>query len=252
MHIQLSRYSVPTAVVLLLLAALLVISPGSAAAQSAASGSVGGRDQPRLRTIDELYLEGAISVRALSAQLRSSDSEHQILALAAIEDQLQTGLLAPDDEELFRALAVVLEEGVHHVAYSSSTMPFNYHPTVRYRAAQVMGLVGTEDARKQLVYTVAIDPDPAVRAQALYSLGAIGQDPDGSVTRTIARMMRREHVGDADPGAIYAALVAIERISSNPANVVDSSAVSMVVTVATGKPYNRLVRSKAMQVLAVL
>ncbi len=208
-----------------------------------------GRD---LQTIDEIYLETYVPIRVLRAQLRTNNLEHQLLALAAIEDQLRTGRVLPSDPTLFDGVAFVLNEGVANIAYSRSTVPYDYHPKARHHAARIMGLIGSEAARIQLVQTVNIDPDPSVRASALYSLGQIGQDPDGRTTQAIAAMMQREHRGTPDPGAVFAALVAIEQIASREGNVVDRAALDMVMEVAVGKPYNRLLRSRAMQVLAVL
>lgn len=209
-----------------------------------------GANGTSLPTIDELYLGGETTVATLRAQLRTNNLEHQMLGLAAIEDQLSAGLISPDNAELFDAVSFVMQQGVSTLSYQGTNLPRHYHPGVRNSAARVLGVMATPQARTQLVRTVDIDPDPSVRAQALYSLARIGQDPDGSVTRTIAKMMLREHMGQPDPGVMYAALVAIDSIHSNPENTIHGSVSEMVLEVAVGLPYTRLIRGKAMQVLA--
>lgn len=237
-----------------LLCGLLFLSISSLAHTQAVArtGSRPAAADQALQTIDEIYLESYVPIRVLHAQLRTNNLEHQLLALAAIEDQLRTGRVSPSDPTLFDGVAFVLNEGVANIAYSRSTIPYDYHPKARLHAARIMGLIGTEGARIQLVQTVTIDPDPAVRASALYSLGQIGRDLDGHTSQAIAAMMQREHRGTPDFGAVYAALVALEQIASHEGNVIDRAALDMVMEVAVGKPYNRLLRSRAMQVLSAM
>ncbi|TVR85429.1 MAG: hypothetical protein EA428_15830 [Spirochaetaceae bacterium] len=231
---------------------LLVLLPvaGLSAQSETSSETTTSTNGGRLPTIDELYLDSETSVAMLRAQLRTNNLSHQTLALSAVEEQLIHGAIDPGDEQLFDALAFVMNQGVSNLSYQGTNLPRNYHPNVRNHAAKILGLLGTPEARTQLARTVDIDPDPSVRAQALYSLARIGQDPDGSVTRSIGKMMLREHVGRPDPGVMYAALVAIENIHRNADNQIHGAATEMLLQVAVGDPYTRLLRAKAMQVLA--
>ena len=238
--------------VTLVLAALLLL-PVYGFAQTVESDTQGSRDLSRLQTIDELYLESQISVQILKAQIMSDSLEHQLLGLAAMEDQLAAGTLDPHNREAFDALTHVLEQGVFSVARSGNQVPYDYNPIVRHKAARIMGLVGTEEARKKLVQTVELDPDASVRTQALYALADIGEDPDGSVTFAIARMLRSENLRQTpNDNAVFAALVAVERINGNADSTMHSMVVDVLVDVAVGRGFNRLIRSKALQVLSLM
>jgi hypothetical protein len=225
-------------------------------AQTAADGEDAVVDQdkqtPRLRTIDEIYLESEISVRTLRAQLQTNNQELQMVALAALEDQIHKGVVSRNNEDAFMALAGVMEEGAYKLTHSGQTIPRHYHPLVRQEAARIMGLMETDKVLTQLTLTVAIDPEPAVRAQALYALAEIGRDPDGRITETIAKMMLREHLQIPDFRVTYAALVAIERINADPLNTVHGAAVEMLLEVAQGGPYNQLIRNKAREILTAM
>lgn len=235
-------------------AACAAITPSLLSAQQVAVGTLPNSGD--LPTIDELYLqaEGTVSIEALRAQLLTNDRTHQLLALTAIEYQLQNGGVEREHPLLFDAVRFALEEGSYNLAYRGNghRVLNDYHPLVRYKAARIMGMIGTQDARTQLVQTVTIDPDASVRARALYSLADIAQDPDGSVTFAIAKMLRSEHLTRHNQNVIHAALDAIESINRVPGNVVHNLALDVILDVAVGNPHTRAVRGKALQVLSAM
>ncbi len=209
-------------------------------------------ERERPLTIDELYLQSETTAETLSKQLRSRHRELQMLALDAIEEQLQSGALGRDNREAYEGVVYVLRDGVHKITYAGQISPHTYHPMVRHRAAEVIAQFDIPQVRTELTMNVVRDPDPAVQARSLYSLAEIGEDPDGWVTENIAKMMLRHHYGRPDYGAVYAALVAIEHINANPGAVVHGAAVEMVLKVAEGGYYNQFIRDKARRVLQMM
>ena len=95
-------------------------------------------------------------------------------------------------------------------------------------------------------------PEPSVRAEALYSLAKIGADPDGTVSRAIAKRLLREDLAEPDPGVVYAALVALERIYADPDTPFYLEAREMAIRVSSGGPYPRLIRERALSLLATM
>ena len=203
-------------------------------------------------TIEDRYLsaETTTSAATLDAQLRTTDEELKMLALENMETQFEAGVLPRDSETAFNALAYVLEEGVVHVTKGDS-MPLHYFPDVRREAARIISMSTHDGVVPQLLINVMHDPEATVRAQALYSLGNIGEDPDQQVSEAIAKRLLREHLGEPDYGVVYAALLATESIYSDPDNEPHGAVREMVMQVSTG-PYRRVIREKAMKILGTM
>lgn len=201
-------------------------------------------------TIEDQYLSSRVTVGTLEAQLRTDNEELKLLALDSMESQFESGTLPRDNETAFEALAYVLDEGVVHVT-KGDNLPLHYFPDVRRRAAEVISYSTHEGVVPQLLTNVLHDPEATVRAEALYSLGRIGADPEWSVSKTIAKRLLREDLGEPDPGVVYAALVAFENIYADPDNEPHGAAREMVMRVSVG-PYNQLIRRKAMTILGTM
>lgn len=201
-------------------------------------------------TIEEQYLSGQTTVATLDAQLRTTDEELKILALETMQEQFESGTLPRDNEMAFAALAYVLNEGVVHVT-KGDALPLHYFPDVRRHAARIMSLSSHDGVVQQLLTNVLEDPEATVRAEALYSLGRIGADPDQQVSEVIAKRLLREHLGEPDYGVVYAALVATESIYAEPENEPHGAVREMIMQVSTG-PYRRNIREKAMKILGTM
>jgi hypothetical protein len=230
------------ALVIILLAGgpLLAQTPGTTPADGAAS-----------RTIEEEYLSSQTTVGTLNVQLRSHNEELKLIALTSMEKQFQSGLLPADNETAFEALSYVLNEGVIHVTRGDE-MPLHYYPRVRREAARIIALSTHEGVVPQLVTNVLRDPEPTVRAQALYSLGEIGADPDWKVSQAIAKRLLWEDLGEPDLGVVYAALVAAENIYADPDNRPHAATREMVMRVSVGGPYTQAIRNKALVLLGTM
>jgi HEAT repeat protein len=203
-------------------------------------------------SVEELYLESEISVEILARQMRSPERNIQLLALDSLESQLERGLIDPRDEAILEAVTPLVEHGVITAFRENRWSIESYDPMVRREAVRVLGKLEGEAVRNKLVQTVRQDPEPIVQAQALFGLARMGSDPSGEVTRTIAKMMLREHLGEFDEGVVYAALVALRSIASEGQNVMDPASVEMLVYVASDVRYSRLLRTHALETLSLL
>lgn len=204
------------------------------------------------RSIEELYLESGVSVEMLARQLRSPERTVQLLAIETLSSQVEGGTAGGDEAEIIAALEPVIARGVMEVHEDNSWEISTYDPMVRREAIRVVGRLESEGARTVLVRTVRHDPEPIVRAQALFGLARMGYDPDGEVTRTIGKMLLREHVGSFDEGVVYAGILAIREIARNSASTVDPSSLEMLVYVASDGRYPRRLRNLALEALSIL
>lgn len=225
----------------ILLPALLLTAPAFLFAQ-----------EDELLSVEELYLQSQVSVQILSRQMRSPERDVQLLALDSLDSQLERGLIDPRDEAVLTAITPLIEHGVTTAFEDNRWSIESYDPMVRREAVRVLGKLKGAAVREKLVQTVRQDPEPIVRAQALFGLARIGSDPNGEVTRTIGKMLLREHLGRFDEGVVYAALVALRSIAAGEENVIDPASVEMLVYVASDLRYSRLLRSHALETLSIL
>ncbi|MFW5644066.1 MAG: HEAT repeat domain-containing protein [Alkalispirochaeta sp.] len=214
------------------------------------AANTGADDTTTVQSVEDLYLSSAVTVETLGAQLLSPERTVQFLALSTLEHQIETGLIDPTNPEVLEALSPLVKQGVLVVSRGGDRSIEIYDPGVRREAVRVMGRLGTAPARASLVQTVRHDPEPTVRAEALFALARIGHDPSGEVTRTIAGMMMNEHIQMFDEGVIYAAVTAIGEIAANPDSVVDPASREMLIHVASDYRYSRMVRHLALDTLA--
>lgn len=223
---------------------LFVITTGTLAAQE--------EEPEEPRTIEDLYLESNVGLAVIDAQLRSEDRTIQLLGLEVLRAQVERGAIDPDGERYVELLGSALANGVFRVANNRQRLPENYSPEVRILAARMLGESGTDEAVEVLYMSLQHDPEPSVRAQAMYSLGQIGKDPEQRVSYLIARTITIENAHQADEAMVYAAVTAIGMLS----DALDGDSLhpdvhDAVVSVAAGN-YNRVIRTRAIEVLSDL
>ncbi len=202
------------------------------------------------RSVEELYLSSAVTIETLSVQMLSRERSVQFLALSTLDHQIETGFVSPDSVEVLNALRPLVEQGVLIVSRSAAPAIETYDPGVRREAVRLVGKLDASLARQTLVQTVRYDPEPTVRAEALFGLARMRSDPNGEVTGSIARMILREHVKQFDEGVVLAAIIAIGEIAQDGNNVIDPACREMLVYVASDYRYPRRLRELSLGVLS--
>jgi len=231
-----------TLIILFLIVALAV----PVLAQDARPGSA---DSAPLR-VEDVYLQSAVSVETIAAQIKTGGRDIRLIAIRSIEEQINSGIVDPADPNLFDALLPAVNEGVFTINHTVQRSLHIYDPMVRREAVRVMGLLGTLEAQDKLVGIILNDPEPQVRAEALRGIGLIASDPDGEVSRAIARVILRERATQPHQESVLAAVNAIGSISRTPENEIHPSAREMLVHVASDGMYIQLVRKHAMLTLS--
>jgi plasmid stability protein len=204
------------------------------------------------RSIEELYLESDVGIAVIRSQILSEDRGIQLLGLNVLQAQVERGSIDPDGEAYVELLETALAGGVMNLSNNRSLLPDGYDPEIRIVAARLLAESGRDEAVEILYDVLRFDPEPSVKAQAMYSLGAIGKDPDQTVSYLIARLISRESTRQADEAMVYAGLQSIQAL----VRVVGREALhpdvhDAVVGVAAGN-YNRVVRTKAIELLSEL
>jgi len=205
-------------------------------------------------SVEELYLRAQVSVDTIRAQIDTGDRELRLLAIRSLRDQLEQGLLDPTDETLYRAVEPVVNEGVFTINQSVKHSLSVYDPMVRREAIHVMGMLGTDQAQAKLVKVAYNEPDPVVRAQALWAISGIATDADGQVSKTIGRIILRERAvaTPVHQESMLAAVTALGAIAGDPANTFHPSALEALMMAATDATFWQVVREQAWRVIATL
>lgn len=247
---------------LVLLTSLFLIVPAiGAGAQQSAGPSPPANEEPAQeertdaesseKTIEELYLDSLVSIGKIDAQIRTGGREQQMVALRALKDQIESGAIDPNDPMVIETVGYAVGQGVTRIPSPAGNRLNTYHPLVRRSAAQILSYSDTEEARRILLDIVRYDPEPVVQAEALNSLGSIGNDPDGNITEAIARMLIQETITRRDPTLALSGIIAIETLAKNDNNFISPLAREALVDVAEAN-YARMIRVRALMAMEEL
>ncbi len=225
-----------------LIIAALLVAPG------VAHGQQSGEESAEV-TIETLYLSSSLGVPVMRAQLETGSRDQQVAALAALQNQIREGGVDPTDPEVFAMVRFALDQGVHVRARLNGSLDLtDYRPLVRIEAARTLGMLGTAEAHDYLLGAILNDPEPSVRGQAAYALATLGLDDGGAAVTAITEMIFREHTIGRDVGAIYDGLSALSTFELDPYG--DAETRTIAVQVAQDFAYPRVLREKAIEVLA--
>ncbi len=209
----------------------------------------------RVPTIEELYLTNPW-VMSVREEALSYDADIKMQALTDIEKRMGDGKLKGDDEQSVQAILIGLADEGTRYAVSEDRRLVNYYPTVRRKAAELLGRLGSQTADAlvrdratfKLLDMLSFDEEVMVKAEAVYGLGVIGNDSEGVVAEVIADSIRRQGSVAPDNNYAYATALAIEKLAEKNQGMRDFRAYTALVTIMQGN-YTRMVKDKAYEVL---
>ncbi len=230
-------------VVSVLVGAFLCAGAGLWAQQaSTASTTTGGE-----LTIEELFLK-SVEFQILREKAFSDDYDSKMGALDDLEKKIADGSYKANDQQVEFVLEYLAFEGSGHTTREAGRL-INDFPDVRRRAANMLGRIGTDQARDALIRVLLIDEEPTVKAEAAYALGVMGKNPNNQVVAALAFTYAREDPTKPDNNFGYALCLAVEKLAQNtPGGLKDPAAYQMLVKISQGN-YLRTVKNKALQVL---
>lgn len=229
------------------LAIVLALCLGPAAALSAQQAA-SSAPQKEI-TIEELFLQ-SVEMQILREKAFSGDLDVKLSALDDIEKKVNDGSFKGNDQQLEFVLQYLAMEGSAHTTREAGRLVNNF-PEVRRRAANLLGRVGTPEAKEALVQVMIIDEEPVVKAEAAYALGVIGNNDNNEVVQALAYVYAKEDPAKPDNNFGYAMCLAVEKLSTKAGGLKDPAAYQILVKIAGGN-YLRTVRAKALQVLDTL
>jgi hypothetical protein len=223
-------------------AAFLFIAAGLGAQQTAAGTSTG-----KEITIEELFLK-SVEFQILREKAFSDDYDVKMSALDDLEKKVGDGSYKASDQQVEFVLEYLALEGSGHTVREAGRLINNF-PDVRRRAANMLGRIGTDQAKDALIRVLFIDDEPVVKAEAAYALGVMGKNPGNQVIQALAFTYNQEDPSKPDNNFGYAICLAVEKLAqSTPGGIKDPAAYQMLVKIAQGN-YLRTVKNKALQVL---
>jgi len=229
------------------LAVVLALCLGPAAALSAQQAS--STAPQKEITIEELFLQ-SVELQILREKAFSGDYDIKMSALDDLEKKVNDGSYKGSDQQVEFVLEYLAMEGSARTTREAGRLVNNF-PEVRRRAANLLGRVGTPDAKNALVRVLLIDEEPIVKAEAAYGLGVIGNNDNNEVVKALAFTFAKEDPAKPDNNFGYAMCLAVEKLSTKAGGLKDPAAYQILVKIAQGN-YLRTVRTKALQVLDAL
>ncbi|MGA2378843.1 MAG: HEAT repeat domain-containing protein [Spirochaetia bacterium] len=236
------RFAVRPSVRVLTVVLALCIGPAAVlSAQQATSAT----PQKEI-TIEELFLQ-SVEFQILREKAFSGDYDIKVSALDDLEKKVNDGSYKSSDQQVEFVLEYLALEGSARTTRELGRL-VNDFPEVRRRATNLLGRVGTEDAKNALVRVLLIDEEPVVKAEAAYALGVIGKNDNNEVVEALAYTYNKEDPTKPDNNFGYALCLAIEKLAKKSGGIKDPAAYQMLVKIAQGN-YLRTVKTKALQVL---
>jgi HEAT repeat protein len=224
--------------------AFLLVATALPAQQAAAATST------KELTIEELFLQ-SVEFQILREKAFSDDYDIKMSALDDLDKKITDGSYKATDPQVEFVLEYLVQEGSGHTVREGGRVINNF-PEVRRRSANMLGRLGTDQAKDALIRVLLIDDEPMVQAEAAYGLGVIGKNPDNQVVQALAFSYSRTDPTQPDNNLGYAMCLAVEKLAQKtPGGIKDPAVYQMLVKIAQGN-YLRTVKTKALQVLDVL
>lgn len=202
-------------------------------------------DRQAERTIEELYLSQDLELQIMRSQALSNDREMKLLALQNIRTMVQDGSTSDGVYVILEALAT---EGTTRQVRSEGAVINNF-PEIRREAAELLGQIGGERAKRSLVRILRDDPEPMVLAEAAFALGSIGINDQNEVSDHLVQVLLRENAAATpDNNLAFSVIISLERLSEQSGGLPDPEVVTALLEAASA-PYIRTVRRRAVEAI---
>jgi len=195
-----------------------------------------------IMTVEEAYLnsvEGVI-IKGL-ADGDSRDSKQ--VALQYIENAISAGRISEDLQVSLDALAT---EGISSVIREEGRTLNNF-PDVRMKACELLGKMGTEEAKDTLIGVMYADNEPSVISAAVKALGELGFNENDEVVEMINWITRKFDIINPTSSLALEILNTYEKIAPKVKN--KTGMVEAIVRISTNYKYITPVRNRAYEVL---
>lgn len=204
--------------------------------------SVTAQQTDSIMTVEEAYLnsvEGVI-IKGL-AEADGRDSKQ--VALQYIETAISSGRVSEDIQISLNSLA---SEGINSVVRESGRTMNNF-PDIRMKACELLGKMGTEQAKDTLITVMYSENEPSVISAAVKSLGELGFNENDEVVLMINWVTRKFDIIYPTSSLALEILNTYEKIAPNVKN--KTGMIESIVRIANNYNYVTPVRNRAFEVL---
>ena len=208
---------------------------------AANKGSKSGESDSMI-TVEQAYLnsiEGVMIKEMVAAEGRDS----KLVALQYIEEALNEGRKT---EEIQTALSTLATTGLSTVVREDGRVINNY-PEIRRKACELLGQMGTDQAKDVLVTVMYTDNEPSVITAAVKSLGTIGKNDNDEVFTMINWIARKFDTVNPTSSLALEILNTFEKMSGSIANKKDMF--ETIMRIANNYSYVTPVRTRAHEVM---
>lgn len=195
-----------------------------------------------IMTVEEAYLksvEGVVIKELASTEGRDS----KLVALQYIENAISSGRKTEDVQIALHTLA---NEGINSVTRESNRTVNNY-PDIRAKACELLGKMGTTQAKDTLIAVMYSDNEPSVITAAVKSLGELGYNDNDEVVDMIVWITRKFDIILPTSSLALEVLNTYEKLAPNVKE--KSGMVESIVRIANNYNYVTPVRNRAYEVL---
>lgn len=195
-----------------------------------------------IMTVEEAYLnsvEGVI-IRELAT---SEGRDSKIVALQYIENAIDAGR---PSEDIQAALNDLASEGITSVVKENGRTMNNF-PDVRMKACELLGKMGTTEAKDTLIAVMYSDNEPSVISSAVKSLGELGFNDNDEVVDMINWITRKFDIILPTSSLALEVLNSYEKLAPNVKD--KSGMIASIIRIANNYNYVTPVRNRAYEVL---
>jgi len=200
-------------------------------------------------SVEEYYLqENTIEMMIIRETSRAGNSEQKMIALNYIKEAIDNGNTNP---EILNALEYLSLEGIQIVARENNRVVNNF-PLIRRKAAEYLGIIKTEEARKALIAICKYETEPLVLQQAIKALGDIGTNENNESVTSIIIAARHFNITNPSELVALATIYAFENIAKNNGGISDPNAIELLMNISNNGSYVKPVRDRAKQAISDL
>lgn len=195
-----------------------------------------------IMTVEEAYLSSVEGVIVRELAIAEGRDSKQV-ALQYIEGAIEGGRV---NEDMQAALDTLAKEGIGSVIRESGRTINNF-PDIRMKACELLGKMGSVEAKNTLVAVMYADNEPAVITSAVKSLGDLGFNENDEVVEMINWVTRKFDIILPTSSLALEVLNTYEKLAPTVKN--KSGMVESIIRIAGNYNYVTPVRNRAYEVL---
>jgi len=188
------------------------------------------------KTIEEKKLESSVEVQVLSSLAAEPTRPEKLQALDFIEKMINDKKVSDQSADVIGLLSDLGTDGSSNKVYQNGRL-VNDFPDVRRRAVELMGRIGGDQVRSELLTIAQKDKEPMVIAEAVYALGNIPTADEAQrnyVALVIAHIVTVQDAVNPDNSLAFSAVTAIKALGKNSSGKVNPEVFSALVRIQNG------------------